>query len=233
MDTCDPPRFAPPAPPPADGSIAYEAQWRPAPIALVPPVEPSRPAKAKSLPRVVIVALVFLAVGLLVTSLAHQVASDPLPAGTSEFVHGHGVAYTPPNGTFTVRFPTTPTVSQQQVPAGNVTLAMTMAQVQHDDYELAAASLILPVSLSGPQTHSLLHDVLAQAATGQGGSVAKEHDVVVSGLDGIELVGHAPDGYSMQFVAVATGNRLYVLGAHSKRATQKLYDALVASFIAT
>lgn len=50
---------------------------------------------------------------------------------------------------------------------------------------------------------------------------------------GIEVSGRGADGYRLRFVALERGNRVYLLGAHSKHATQKLYDALVASFVAT
>jgi len=81
--------------------------------------------------------------GIGYTWLAHH---DALPSGTSAFVAGKGVVFSPDDHAYTAQFPTRPTVDSQSNTVAGVNLTMNMALADSDDYEIGVGDMALPRS---------------------------------------------------------------------------------------
>jgi len=161
----------------------------------------------------------------------HRMHADSLPPGTSEFVAGRGVPYTSPDHTFDARFPSVPSVESRMIPLSSHFVTIHMADLQTDDYEIVAASVELPVAVPAEQASPVMHEVLTKAATDQGDTITSQTDVTQQGVPGIEVHVKVHDGYNARFLVLMSGSRLYLLGVHSKRGTDRLYNALVSSLV--
>jgi hypothetical protein len=222
----------PPVPPPdARGGTPVappvpameQTYWNaPAPI-IAPP--------ARKSPRSLVAVVCVIAMALGWVAVEHQMHSNSLPTGTSEFVAGRGVSYASPDHTFDARFPATPTVESRVIPLSTHSATIHMAQLQTNDYEIVAASMVLPVALPAGQVGPVLHDVLTKAATDQGDTITGQSDVTQQGVPGIDVHVKVHDGYSARFLVLMSGSRIYLLGVHAKRGTDRLYNALVSSLI--
>jgi hypothetical protein len=207
----------PPPPPPTDFAL-----WNsPAPTI----------ATTKKSPRSLVAILCVIAMVLGWVAVEHQMNANSLPPGTAAFVAGRGVAYASPDHTFDARFPATPTVESRVIPLATHTATIHMAQLQTDDYEIVAASMVLPVALPSGQVEPVLHEVLTKAATDQGDTVTSQAEITRQGVPGIEVHVKVHDGYTARFLVLTSGSRIYLLGVHAKRGTDRLYDALVGSLI--
>jgi hypothetical protein len=199
------------------------AQWN----APTPVIAPAPRKSSRSL--VAIICVIAMALGWV--GVEHQIHSNSLPPGTSAFVAGRGVSYSSPDHTFDARFPATPTVESRVIPLSMHSATIHMAELQTDDYEIVAASMVLPVALPSEQAGPVMHEVLTRAATDQGDKVTSQADVIQQGVPGIEVHVKVHDGYNARFLVLMSGSRLYLLGVHSKRATDRLYNALVSSLV--
>ena len=161
----------------------------------------------------------------------HVLSSDPLPAGTSAFVAGHGVAFSSPDHTFDARFPSTPTVEQRQIPVATSSATINLAQVQTDDYEVVAGSMVLPIPIPSTDVQPALHKILDAAVAAEGAKSTGETEVNRFGVPGLEMQAKVQDGYPARFIMLISGTHVYLLGVHSKHATKRLYDALLSSLI--
>jgi hypothetical protein len=227
-----PPMAVPPVPPPftradappsdAPPPLPVGEYWTPpAPTA---PAPPARSKRRIVLPLVVIVSMAF-------GWAAYDRSRNALPPGTSAFVAGHGVAYSSPDHTFDARFPSAPTVDHRVIPVSSTSVTINMAQAQTDDYEVVAASMVLPVTVPSSQVETVVHQVLNETAAAQGATISKETSVTHDGVPGVEIRAKVRDGYDARFIVLVSGSRVYMLGAHAKRATDRLYDALLTSLI--
>src|SRR5438105_203502 len=133
-------------------SVAPPTPLRPSPLPPVPTgtpwqppvtiIEPSR-GRTRSTPRAVIVlAVIVLVIGALGFA---KLRAQSLPPGTSAFVSGQGVEYSPADNAYTVRFPSTPTETSQPFSAGSASGMLEAANVSTDDYEMGAANISVPV----------------------------------------------------------------------------------------
>ena len=77
----------------------------------------------------------------------------------------------------------------------------------------------------------MLHDILNGGVVATDGKVVSEQHVVRDGVPGIEIRAKVPDGYGARIMVLSSGRRIFMLGVHSKRGTDRLYDALVDSLI--
>jgi hypothetical protein len=161
----------------------------------------------------------------------HFFNSDPLPPGTSAFVAGHGVPFTSPDHTFEAQFPATPTIDPEPIRVGVASATLNLAQVQTDDYEVVAASMVLPVSIPSSQVNAAAHEILSSGAASQDAKIVSEKQIVLNGVPGTEVRAKVRDGYDARIVVLISGSRIYMLGAHAKHATSRLFDALAASMV--
>jgi len=226
-----PPRLlpAPPLPIPAGlgRSPAERDYWSPArgPVATRPKNGP-KGTRGVLLTLIVIVSMAFGWV-----SVERALHGDSLPAGTNDFVAGRGVSYSSPDRTFDARFPSQPTVERKQLPVATSSATTNMAQVQTGDYEIVAASMVLPISIPSNRLDGALHDILREGVAATDGEVLSEKKVVVGGATGVEVRAKVSDGYGARVMVLSSGNRIYMLGVHAKLGTDRLYDALVSSFV--
>jgi hypothetical protein len=157
--------------------------------------------------------------------------SDPLPSGTSAFAQGHGVAYSSPDHTFDAQFPSAPTVYHRVIPVAASQATINLAQVQTDDYEIVAGSLVLPIPVPADRIGAELHSIMNEAVVAQDAKVVKEQLITRFGVPGIEISASFKDTYPARFMMLVSNTHVYFLGVHSKHATQRLYNALVSSLI--
>jgi hypothetical protein len=160
-------------------------------------------------------------------------STDSIPAGTSDFVAGKGVPYTPPDGAYTVKFPSVPIEQRRTLQAGTVSVPMVLAAIEAPDYELVTGSVVMPRGVAGRDSDVVIKSVLDDVAKAQGLTITSEQHVTHGPASGIEAHVRLQDGYEGRFMFVSDGSRLYMLGAHSVHGAQRLYDALVASFVIT
>jgi hypothetical protein len=211
---------APASPPP----VTREYWTPPDPVA--PP-----PAASNKSPRALVAIICVVAMALGWVTIGNLLNKDSLPSGTSDFVSGHGVAYSSPDHTFDARFPKAPTVERRPLSTPTASVTINLAQVQTDDYELVAASMVLPVSVPSAQVDTVLHDILRAGAESQGATISSEEKVTHYGATGIEVHAQVRDGYPARLMVLISRNHVYLLGAHAKHGTERLYDALVSSLV--
>ena len=213
-----PPSASPPPPtPPIDRDY-----WSPP-----PPSAPAPSSRPKSRSVLVLVVVISMALGWV--AFDHFANANALPPGTSAFVAGHGVPYTSPDHTFGAQFPATPTVESRVIPVSGTSATINMAHLQTDDYEIVAASMVLPISIPAAEVTPVLRDVLNKSATDQGDKIASQTEVNHFGVPGIEIRAKVSDGYTARFMVLISGSRIYLLGVHAKTGTDRLYDALLSS----
>ncbi len=161
----------------------------------------------------------------------HVLNNDPLPAGTSAFVAGQGFKYSSPDHTFDARFPSAPSVSRQTIPVATSSATISLAQVQTDDYEVVAGSMVLPIPIPAADVGNALQKILEHAVAAQDAKVTGEHQITRFGVPGVEMTATVHDGYPARFMMLVSGTHVYLAGAHAKHATKRLYDALLSSLV--
>ena len=110
--------------------------------------------------------------------------ADPLPSGTSAFVAGQGFRYSSPDHTFDARFPQAPTVSRETIPVATSSATISLAQVQTDDYEVVAGSMVLPIPIPSTDIGNTLEKILEQAVAAQDAKVTSETQINRYGVPG-------------------------------------------------
>jgi hypothetical protein len=239
-----PPRFAAPPPSPAWSNapaapatpatppttmpgMYAPTQWAPAPN---PVIQTQSRSGASPRAAIAVMMVVLLACGGIgYTFLAHR---NALPSGTSSFVAGKGVVYSPADHAYTAQFPAQPKVDSQSNTVGGVNLTMHMALDANDDYEIGVGEMPLPGGISRAQSDELLSGALTGGATAAHLTLANQQKIAVDGSPAIDA--HAKDdaGYPVRILVIATQRHLYFLVVHAKQGTDRLFDALRASFIA-
>ena len=223
----------PPVPPPmplaAPPGVAAPPPPRPPPGYWTPPPPMAARPRGRTAPRAMLALIV--AVSMASGWIAYDHRRSALPPGTSAFVAGHGVVYSPPDHTFDVQLPETPTVEQRVIPVSRSTARITVAQAQTGDYEIVAASMVLPGPVPAGQVTAVLRDVLNGSADANGDSFTSQSDVTQQGVPGIEVRADVHDGYAARFIVLISGSHIFMLGVHAKQGTDRLYKALLASLI--
>src|SRR5262245_59953926 len=144
------PRFAP-APPAAPPEPPREF-WSPP-----PPAIPTPRRTPPGLGRALLVAVLVVAgvVGYKVYS-----GRPSVPAGTGDFVAGHGVEFTAADGSFQAKFPNAPKVNDHPITVQQYRANILLASDSTDDYEMGAASMSMPINVPAYRADELLDDAL-------------------------------------------------------------------------
>ena len=229
-----PTRAAVPPAAPVFGSAVAPAESVPAPIAREywsppGPAVTTKEGRAKPRTLLALVAVASMAFGWV--AVGHFLPGDPLPPGTSAFVAGHGVPYSSPDHTFDASFPSTPTVEQRAIPVASWSATLSLGQAQTDDYEVVAASMVLPISIPDGQAEAAVHDIVEFGTAATNSHIASEKPVVEDGVSGVEVRAKVSDGYSARLMVLSSGRRIFLLGVHAKTGTDRLYKALVDSLV--
>jgi hypothetical protein len=167
--------------------------------------------------------------GIGYTWLTHH---DALPPGTSDFVAGKGVVYSPADHAYTAQFPAHPKVASQSSTVGGVNLTVHMALHASDSYEIGVGEMPLPRVITRVQSDALLTGALTGGSLAAHLEIAHRRNIDVDGAPAIDVRAKDDAGYSVRILVVATRRHLYFLVVHAKHGTDRLYDALRASFIA-
>jgi hypothetical protein len=200
-------------------------QWAPAPI-----IQTQARSGASPRAAIAVIMVVLLACGGIgYTWLAHR---DALPSGTSAFVAGKGVVYSPEDHAYTAQFPTRPTVGSQSNTVAGVNLTMYMALADSDDYEIGVGDMALPAVITRAHTDELLDGALKGGASAAHLTVASQEKIAVDGAPAIDAHAKDDSGYPVRLLVIATQRHLYFLIVHAKQGTDRLFDALRSSFIA-
>jgi hypothetical protein len=215
-----------PAPAAAPVAAPGREYWTPEPV-----VPRAAPTRSRSTPRVVLALICVVSMAFGYFAFTRVFESDPLPPGTSAFVHGQGVTYSSPDRTFNARFPFAPAAMQRRISVASASASLDIAQVQTDDYELVAASIVLPAAVPPARVDAVLHDIVLFGAIQQGDKVVSEQQITKYGVPGLEVNVSVDDGYDARMMVLASGTHFYLLGVHSKHATKRLFDALATSLI--
>ena len=228
------------APPPAAAPAPVGAPASSTSFSRRPPVErdswdapspvPVKPARSNT-PRVVIAFIAIASMALGWVAVGQFFQADNLPAGTSAFVAGHGVPYSSPDHTFDAQFPSQPKLVQKQFSIASTGATLNLAQAQTDDYEVVAASMVVPVRVPDSEVDTAIHQILNAGAASQDAKILNEKHVTIEGAPGIEVRAKVKDGYDARLLVIVSGSRFYLLGVHARSATAKLFDALVSSLI--
>jgi hypothetical protein len=200
-------------------------QWAPAPI-----IQTQGRSGASPRAAIAVIMVVLLACGGIgYTWLAHR---DALPSGTSAFVAGKGVVYSPEDHAYTAQFPTRPTVDSQSNTVAGVNLTMYMALADSDDYEIGVGDMALPAVITRAHTDELLDGALKGGASAAHLTIASQEKIAIDGAPAIDAHAKDDSGYPVRLLVIATQRHLYFLVVHAKQGTDRLFDALRSSFIA-
>jgi hypothetical protein len=197
--------------------------WAPAPVITM---------KRRGNPRaaIAVVMVMFLACAAIgYTVLAHR---NALPAGTSDFVAGKGVTYSPDDSAYTAQFPEQPETDSVSRKVGPINLSVNLAMVTKSDYELGIGELQLPGIVPNSKIDDMLKSAVQEGMNEAQGTVQSEQRIQIEGLPALEARVKGPDGYSVRVLAVVGVHHMFILIVHSKSATDRLYDALKTSFVA-
>jgi hypothetical protein len=194
--------------------------WQPQPVPYVTTPARSTP-KRGMLAMALVVVLLLGGVGYAVIA-----ARNALPPGTSAFVAGHGVDYNAPDNSFSVQFPVAPKAESQPMNFQGALLQINEATVEADDYEMAAASVVLPVAIPADRVDALLDDSLHGGFAGANGSVAHSKHTTRGGLPAVDATIKSPDGYGARVMVIVWDNKLYLFGVHAKSGVDRLFAAM-------
>ncbi len=210
--------------PPLGFSPVERAPWdAPSPV--------SAKAARHNTPRAVLafIAIASMVLGWVAVDRVFQ--HGQLPAGTKAFVAGHGIPFSSPDHTFDAEFPTQPRLIRKHFSVASVAATLNLAQAQTDDYEVVAASMVMPTRVPDSDVDAAIHQILDAGAASQNAEILAEKKVSIEGASGIEVRAKVKDGYDARLLVVVSGSRFYLLGVHSRSATKQMYDALVSSLI--
>ena len=202
---------------------ALREAWQP--VTMPAPVGRPGPTRLGLVALAVSVALLS---GAGVSRLLH---SDPLPSGTSAFVNGGGVTYTSADGAFLVQLPQSPTIDQRTITVDSVSATIYTAIASGHDYEIGAASIALPISISPDRVNAVLESALAEGIHGSNGKLVHKNVTMRGSQPAIEGRFNAPDGYKAHLLVVSSGSTLIMLIVHAKTGTDRLYKALETSLL--
>jgi hypothetical protein len=182
-------------------------------------------------PRAVITFIAIAAMALGWITVGGFIRGDRLPAGTKAFVAGHGVPFSSPDHSFDVEFPQQPTLIQKTFPVASTASTLNLAQAQTHDYEVVAASMVVPIRVSPAEVDAAMNQIVEAGADSQDADITSKKKVTIEGAPGVEVRAKLKDGYSARILVVVSGSHFYMLGVHSRSATSRLYDALLASLV--
>jgi hypothetical protein len=171
-----------------------------------------------------------VAIVLVVAAGVMHLRSNPLPAGTSDFVAGQGVTYTSPDGAFQVKLPQQPQVDHRMLNVNGVNAPLYIGVVQSNSYVIGVASVVSPV----PFDHSHVNDALDEMAT-QG--VKSAHGTGVRKVMTMHGAKPAMDarfktnGHVGHMLVIATDSSIVLLFVYAKTGTDRLFKALDESLL--
>jgi hypothetical protein len=177
-----------------------------------------------------VITVVLLACGAI--GYAWLTHHDALPSGTSDFVAGKGVVYSPTDNAYTAQFPARPKVASQSNTVDGVNFTVHMALDASDNYEIGVGEMPLPRAITRAQSDALLTGALTGGSLAAHFKVTNRRNIDVDGAPAIDVRAKDDAGYSVRILVVATRRHLYFLVVHAKHGTDRLYEALRASFIA-
>jgi hypothetical protein len=159
-------------------------------------------------------------------------ARNQAPPGTGSYIDGHGgIDFNSPDGAYTAQFPQQPVVDTKPITVGAVRMTITSASVQTDNYEMATASIAVPVAVPVGQVDKMLDDSINAFVNGMGGKNTSTHPFKRGGMPAIEATFDARDGYAARAVIMFAGGNLDVLAVHSKTGVDKIFHALDKTFL--
>ena len=196
------------------------------------PVLTETPAKVASRPkpwgRVALAVAIALVVG---AGVMHLRSGDPLPAGTSEYVAGHGVDFVSPDGTFQVQLPAQPEVDHKAISVNGVNSTLYIAITQSDAYEMGVASVVFPVPFDQSRLNAALDDMTSEGVKSANGTSVSKTLTTHGSEPAMEVKFKAGDGYAGRMLVIASGKSLIMVIVHAKSGTDRLYKALEESLI--
>jgi hypothetical protein len=199
--------------------------WAPAPIVTTTKRRVGNPRAAISV--ILVMFLACAAVGY--TVLTHR---NALPAGTSDFVAGKGVTYTPDDGAYTAQFPEQPETDSTSRQVGTISLTVNIAMVSKDSYELGVGELELPTVVPDSKIDQMLQAAVQEGMNNAAGSIQGTQRVQIDGLAALDAHVKGPDGYAARVAAIVSAHHMYILIVHAKSGTDRLFNALEQSFVA-
>jgi hypothetical protein len=214
------PLGAPPAPAPSTTPPAYEA-WQP----YVTETPAATAAGHKPWARVALAVVIVLVVGAAIMHLR----SDPLPAGTSDFVAGKGVTYTSPDGAFQVQLPQQPQVIQQTFTLNGVSAPLYIGVNQSNSYVIEVASIVSPVPF-GSRVNDALNEMAAQRVKSAHGVGVRQVTTMHGSQPALDARFKA-NGHVAHMLVVATDSSVILLMVYAKSGTDRLYKALDDSLL--
>lgn len=225
---CAPARLGLPDATPAGPGAVHErvptpgSQWA-SPVAPTPKRSASR--------AIALLVLVAIGLGAYAGRPYLQRILDPPPDGTQGFLDGGGVAYTAPDGSFTVRLPATPVVDSVSQPVeGFGTLTAHTAYVSGDEWEMAVASADVG-AIDPALVDAALSGGAMGFASGVGtGRISEQSTTKHDGHKALDATVDVGDDHPARVRVVYDGRRVYVLTVHSRGATGRLFDQLTSSF---
>jgi hypothetical protein len=214
-----PPGYAP-ASAPAAPLPAYE-QWQA--TAATSPVKTS--ISHNPWARVALAVVVALVVGAAVMHLR----SDPLPAGTSDFVAGKGVSYVSPDGAFSVLLPQQPQVAHETIALNGVNVPIYIGLVQSDSYVIGVESIISPVPF-GSHVNDDLQELASHGVKSAHGFAVRTVATMHGAQPAIEAHFKA-NGHVGHMLVVATDSSMILLFVYAKTGTDRLFKAVDQSLV--
>jgi hypothetical protein len=241
-----PTRVAPPLPTAAPISGAYDPSFN-APASLIGPIGPggyeppaeftSEPADAPlwaPLPAtstrrspfvLVLIAALALALGFGGWKYLQTKLNAP-PRAVQAFLDGGGVAYGPPGGGYTIRLPETPEVTSHDANGVHLDVAV----IEKDQWEAGLAVITSAQPITDADAQWMMESAAASSNSAISGKVEGKQVTTHDGHPALDVTIDAPDGHPMHARLVTSGNRMYVVLAHSVHGTEAFFDELVSSF---
>jgi len=150
------------------------------------------PPKKRKTGRIVLAGIV-LVLGAFVAYGAY--ARNQPPAGTGDFVAGHGVEYTAADGSYTTQFPKAPVVDTKPVPINGVQLTSNSATVESGAYEMLTISMALPAPIPADRIDQALDDGVNSGVAGANGKLKSKQRLTRGGFPAVDATLEMPDSY--------------------------------------
>jgi hypothetical protein len=170
-----------------------------------------------------------VAIVLVVGAAILHLRSDPLPAGTSDYVAGKGVTYTSPDGAFQVQLPQQPQVTEQTFSLNGVNVPLYMGVVESNSYVIDVASIMSPPAL-GKNVDYALKQLAAQRVKSAHG-VGVQQVTTMHGAEPALEARFKVEGHVAHMLVVATKSSAVVVLVAAKTGTDRLYKVLVDSLL--
>jgi hypothetical protein len=221
------PRYAAPA------RIGYPGSVSPMPASgWVAPPPSVKPVKTKGRGLFRFVAFAAAGIAAVVGFNAVQTWRTAPPAEVKSYLHGDGVTYSPRGLGFSVRLPEQPQETTQTETVSGASVTIHMATIEKSNWEVALGVVELPIVVPEADADAVLRGSIAGVTTvpGMAGTIEEQTSTTFQGHHAVDATLKADDGHPVEIKTVAVGSRLYILAAHSVRATSDLIDEMADSF---